>query len=78
MGYLVGNIDQKIPHDHYIQLVKISQENNFTVVLERKLNPTKTRERFYVKVEQVNDLLFDSNWQVSKAIAEVLKVLLGK
>jgi len=56
MGYLVGNIDQKIPHDHYSQLVKISQENNFTVVLERKLNPTKTRERFYVKVEQVNDL----------------------
>ena len=54
MGYLAGNIDQKLPLDHYSQLVKTSQENNFKVVLEQKLNPTKTKERFYVKVERVN------------------------
>ena len=55
VGYLVGNIDQKLPLDHYSQLVKTSQENSFTVVLERKLKPTKTRERFNVKIEKVND-----------------------
>ena len=54
MGYLAGNIDQKLPLDHYSQLVKTSQENNFKVVLEQKLNPTKTKERFYVKLERVN------------------------
>ena len=55
VGYLVGNIDQKLPIDHYSQLVKTSQKNSFTVVLERKLKPTKTRERFNVKIEKVND-----------------------
>ena len=42
VGYLVGNIDQNLPLDHYSQLVNTSQENSFKVVLERKLNPTKT------------------------------------
>ena len=56
VGYLVGNIDQNLPLDHYSQLVKTSQENSFKIVLEQKLNPTKTREHFYVKVEKVNDL----------------------
>ena len=56
MGYLVGNIDQKLPHAHYSQQINTSQENSFKVVLKQKLKPTKTQERFYVKVEKVNDL----------------------
>ena len=56
MGYLVGNIDQKLPPTHYSQQINTSQENSFKVVLKQKLKPTKTQERFYVKVEKVNDL----------------------
>ena len=56
MGYLVGNIDQKLPQTHYSQQINTSLENSFKVVLKQKLKPTKTQERFYVKVEEVNHL----------------------
>ena len=56
MGYLVGNIDQKLPQTHYIQQINTSHVNSFKVILKQKLKPTKTQERFYVKVEEVNDL----------------------
>ena len=55
MGYLVGNIDQKLPPTHYSQQINISHENSFKVILKQKLKPTKTQERFFVKVEKVND-----------------------
>ena len=55
MGYLVGNIDQKLPPTHYSQQINISHENSFKVILKQKLKPTKPQERFFVKVEKVND-----------------------
>ena len=52
----MGTIDQKIPASHYSQLIDPYAENSLKIELNHRLSRTKTAERYYVKVLQVNNI----------------------